>query len=209
MGGSWSGPLLPGLPPRCPEQELSPRIQLSRRRCACGWAAHWHVANAQQSSYFESLGASAHKADPSNGFVNYLGHADAINQGLAKYVGNQVYLGVDSQNQISESSIGRSSIRLESKHAFNNGLLVADIAHMPGNACGIWPALYVSAALSMPILLEKLTAPLVPLQMDFQLQRNAVWRDRCHRRLDAPGSEPRLSAYVRRVLHQARLGQRQ
>jgi beta-glucanase (GH16 family) len=27
-------------------------------------------------------------------------------------------------------------------HQYNEGLFVADIQHMPGNACGIWPAFW-------------------------------------------------------------------
>ncbi len=89
------------------------------------------------------MASPASRADPSNGFVNYLSYDDAISQGLAKYVGNQVYLGVDFRNRIADgdSSVGRSSIRLEARRPFSSGLLIADIAHMPGNACGIWPAL--------------------------------------------------------------------
>lgn len=33
-------------------------------------------------------------------------------------------------------------MRLESKDTFDNGILIADIAHMPGNQCGIWPAFW-------------------------------------------------------------------
>jgi hypothetical protein len=79
--------------------------------------------------------------DPTNGFVNYLPYGEAVSKGLVKVVNNQVYLGADSSSKISTSAQGRDSIRLESKESFTMGLLIADIAHMPGNACGVWPAL--------------------------------------------------------------------
>ena len=60
---------------------------------------------------------------------------------MVKVINGQVYLGVDNTTTIATSAQGRDSVRLESKESFTQGLLVADIAHMPGNACGIWPAL--------------------------------------------------------------------
>ncbi|EGU85543.1 hypothetical protein FOXB_03945 [Fusarium oxysporum f. sp. conglutinans Fo5176] len=35
---------------------------------------------------------------------------------------------------------GRGSVRLESKESYSSGILIADIEHMPGTACGVWPA---------------------------------------------------------------------
>jgi hypothetical protein len=79
--------------------------------------------------------------DPTLGFVNYIGESDAAAEGLVQLIDNQVYLGVDDTNVISMSSQGRDSIRLESIESFDSGLLIADIQHMPGNQCGVWPAL--------------------------------------------------------------------
>lgn len=73
--------------------------------------------------------------------MNYISYPDATKAGLVKVVNNQVYLGADHSKTLSTSAQGRDSIRLEAKETFNNGLLIADIAHMPGNQCGIWPAL--------------------------------------------------------------------
>jgi hypothetical protein len=53
--------------------------------------------------------------------------------------------GVDSKsNGLLASGVrGRASVRLEAlNHQYNQGLFVADIQHMPGNACGIWPAFW-------------------------------------------------------------------
>ncbi|KAK0726896.1 glycoside hydrolase family 16 protein, partial [Lasiosphaeria miniovina] len=78
--------------------------------------------------------------DPTGGFVNYISQSAATSKGLAKVVNGQVWLGADSTNKVSTSSQGRDSVRLESVDSFTYGLLIADMAHMPGNACGIWPA---------------------------------------------------------------------
>jgi hypothetical protein len=41
------------------------------------------------------------------------------------------------------SGAGRASVRLTSKKSYNHGLVMLDLAHMPGGTCGTWPALYV------------------------------------------------------------------
>jgi beta-glucanase (GH16 family) len=50
--------------------------------------------------------------------------------------------GVDSSNVYPENARGRASVRLESFSTYNGGLFVFDIQHMPGQVCGIWPALW-------------------------------------------------------------------
>lgn len=57
-------------------------------------------------------------------------------------VHNQLFIGVDNTSVLDAKSQGRSSIRLESKRTWSSGLLIGDFAHMPGNQCGVWPALY-------------------------------------------------------------------
>lgn len=54
-----------------------------------------------------------------------------------------MYLGADNNTVLDLQGPGRRSVRLESFDTFNNGLLVGDFEHIPGNACGIWPSLYV------------------------------------------------------------------
>jgi hypothetical protein len=82
------------------------------------------------------------RTDPSRGFVNYLDKQTAMAQGLVKVnKNNQLYIGVDNRTVINSARTGRGSVRLESKESWSSGLLVADIAHMPGNQCGVWPAL--------------------------------------------------------------------
>lgn len=52
---------------------------------------------------------------------------------------NSVYIGVDHTNVASGS--GRQSVRLTSINTYTHGLIILDLAHMPGSVCGSWPAL--------------------------------------------------------------------
>lgn len=55
-------------------------------------------------------------------------------------------MGVDNS---SITSGGRKSVRVTSHKAYNTGLVVLDVAHMP-EGCGTWPA-FVSASLPTPL----------------------------------------------------------
>lgn len=78
--------------------------------------------------------------DPTHGFVQYIDQTSARNQGLISN-SSSVYVGVDHTNLAPN---GRQSIRLTSKEAYNSGsLVILDLAHMPGNACGAWPAYWM------------------------------------------------------------------
>jgi len=71
----------------------------------------------------------------------YIDRNSAESQRIIRNDGGSVYVGVDYW---SYTSIGRQSVRLESKQRFMRGLFVLDMQHMPGSICGTWPALYVS-----------------------------------------------------------------
>lgn len=54
----------------------------------------------------------------------------------------QTYIGVDSvANYEGTTARGRPSIRIETEKKYQYGLFIADLAHMPANVCGTWPAL--------------------------------------------------------------------
>ncbi|KFZ01565.1 hypothetical protein V500_00696 [Pseudogymnoascus sp. VKM F-4518 (FW-2643)] len=80
--------------------------------------------------------------DPSSGFVEYVDAATAKAKSLAGIRNGQVYLGADSVTE--NTTNGRQSVRVESTDYFTTGLFIADIAHMPGNSCGVWPAYWTS-----------------------------------------------------------------
>lgn len=74
-----------------------------------------------------------------SGFVNYQSYGDASAAGLAYTTNGQIYMGVD-YTTARPASPGRKSVRVTSNRAYNHGLFIADIAHMPGSICGVWPA---------------------------------------------------------------------
>ncbi|CAO2656238.1 Nn.00g050410.m01.CDS01 [Neocucurbitaria sp. VM-36] len=80
--------------------------------------------------------------DPTKGFVQYQNLTSAISQQLVGYLQDtqSVFLGVDFTNKAPE---GRSSVRIESKKTWSQGLLIADIRHMPSSHCGTWPAYWL------------------------------------------------------------------
>ncbi|KAI0432931.1 family 16 glycoside hydrolase [Xylaria sp. FL1042] len=78
--------------------------------------------------------------DPTAGFVQYVDAATANSTGLAGYANNGIYLGVDYQTQ--NPTGGRASVRLTSTKSYTHGLIIADIAHMPAQVCGSWPAFW-------------------------------------------------------------------
>ena len=80
--------------------------------------------------------------DPTRGFVDYSAANIANSTALAGYAQNAVYIGVDHTTKNPEG--GRKSVRLESKMDFTQGLIVADIAHMPKQVCGSWPAFWTA-----------------------------------------------------------------
>lgn len=104
-------------------------------------SAYSLVDSYDASNWFESFDFQD-GADPTGGFVNYVSVEDAQNLGLARTIGNQVYLGVDNSTVLSSTGTGRKSIWLTSKTPFLHGLLIGDFAHMPGSICGTWPAFW-------------------------------------------------------------------
>lgn len=77
-------------------------------------------------------------SDPTGGFVDYQSQSAASSEGLINTNNGQVYLGVDYTT--ANPSNGRASVRVTSNKAYTHGLFIADIAHMPGSICGVWPA---------------------------------------------------------------------
>ena len=79
--------------------------------------------------------------DPTSGFVQYVDGGTANTAGLAGYAQDAIFMGVDYTTENPEA--GRMSVRLTSQQSFTHGLFVADIAHMPGSICGVWPAFWM------------------------------------------------------------------
>ncbi|KAJ5189041.1 Concanavalin A-like lectin/glucanases superfamily [Penicillium cf. griseofulvum] len=83
-------------------------------------------------------------SDPTHGFVNYLDKETAESTGLVKVTDSgSVYLGVDHATKLDpKGKRGRDSVRIGSKKYYDQSLVIADIAHMPGSICGTWPAFW-------------------------------------------------------------------
>ncbi|KAF2814246.1 uncharacterized protein BDZ99DRAFT_410664 [Mytilinidion resinicola] len=78
--------------------------------------------------------------DPTSGFVQYQSLEQSIANQYIGYLNDSVYLGVDYTNKTPQ---GRPSVRVEGKKAYNQGLLIVDVLHMPDSTCGSWPALWM------------------------------------------------------------------
>ena len=82
-------------------------------------------------------------SDPTNGFVSYTPYDTAASKQLISTVSNLAdasYIGVDPTATVNS---GRPSVRISSKKAFNKGLFVLDLLHMPASTCGSWPAFWL------------------------------------------------------------------
>ncbi|KAL3427500.1 endo-1,3(4)-beta-glucanase [Phlyctema vagabunda] len=94
----------------------------------------------QGSTFFDGFDFQT-TPDLTHGFVNYVGRDEAQTLGLINTASaNGAYMGVDFTSNLTSSSVGRNSVRITSKKSFTHGLIISDIAHMPGGICGTWPA---------------------------------------------------------------------
>ncbi|KAF2827483.1 hypothetical protein CC86DRAFT_290712 [Ophiobolus disseminans] len=80
--------------------------------------------------------------DPTDGYVQYQDLKSAIAKGLVGYLNDtqSVFMGVD---YTTKDPKGRDAVRIRSKKAWNQGLAIADIQHMPPSQCGVWPAYWL------------------------------------------------------------------
>lgn len=105
------------------------------------WLLHSMYALYALSCIVMSANNLIQEADPTRGYVSYVNTSIARDTGLISASGGSAYFGVDNINQAWGS--GRRSVRLTSHQAYNHGLFILDLAHMPGSVCGTWPALWV------------------------------------------------------------------
>ena len=88
--------------------------------------------------------------DPTDGLVQFQSLEAANASGIAGFIdsGNAsyaIYMGVDTEKIAPE---GRAAVRVSSSESFQHALVIADIVHMPGGVCGVWPAFWVSVSQS-------------------------------------------------------------
>ncbi|KAF2772395.1 hypothetical protein EJ03DRAFT_203471 [Teratosphaeria nubilosa] len=81
--------------------------------------------------------------DPTLGFVQYVNRTFANQTGMLATSDTQAAWGVDNTEFFNPSAaFGRYSVRLTSNQAWTHGLFVLNLAHMPPNQCGVWPAFW-------------------------------------------------------------------
>lgn len=76
--------------------------------------------------------------DPTSGLVQFVNQSAAQAAGMIETSYGSVYMGVD---HTSLAPNGRQSVRITSQKAYNHGLIILDVAHMP-EGCGTWPAFW-------------------------------------------------------------------
>jgi len=79
--------------------------------------------------------------DPTHGSVNYLTLDQAREKNLTYATEDKFFMLPDSTNVVSPESRGRDSIRISSKWAYDESVIIIDLEHMP-HGCGTWPAFW-------------------------------------------------------------------
>ncbi|KAK0361841.1 hypothetical protein LTR02_016854 [Friedmanniomyces endolithicus] len=89
--------------------------------------------------------------DPTFGYVHYVDRATAEQHGMINSTGNTATWGVDTTQILDPmANLGRLSVRLTSVQSWTHGLFILDLAHMPANECGVWPAWWMLGSGTWP-----------------------------------------------------------
>jgi hypothetical protein len=78
-------------------------------------------------------------SDPTHGFVKYVDKDTATSKHLTYNQGSQTIIRADNTTVTPN---GRPSVRIVSKAAYNKGVFLLDLEHMP-TGCGTWPAYWM------------------------------------------------------------------
>mmetsp|Transcript_100649 Transcript_100649/g.290765 ORF Transcript_100649/g.290765 Transcript_100649/m.290765 type:complete len:584 (-) Transcript_100649:32-1783(-) len=98
--------------------------------------------------FFEPFHWSFHTAkDPTHGAVDFASYETAVQNGLVSASRGKVVMGADATTVVDphagEGGLqGRPSVRIMSRTAYNGGLFIVDLEHMP-TGCGVWPAFWM------------------------------------------------------------------
>lgn len=110
-------------------------------------AVRYHLIDRYTSENIFSDFTFSQEKIPSKGHGNFVDLPNAVGQQLVAKHGpgpNGTFLYVEHTPNKEPSS--RSSVRLVSKKVYNHALFIADIAHMPGGTCGVWPAFWLTGS---------------------------------------------------------------
>jgi hypothetical protein len=105
-------------------------------------ATHYALIDTYDPSNFFSKFNFITGDDGTGGFADYQTEDAASTAGLISTGSSSVVFRADNTSSVATTSSGRPSVRLEGTTKYNKGIYVADIQHMPGNACGAWPAFW-------------------------------------------------------------------
>uniref|UniRef100_A0A914DZ49 GH16 domain-containing protein n=1 Tax=Acrobeloides nanus TaxID=290746 RepID=A0A914DZ49_9BILA len=98
----------------------------------------WTLRETYDSTNFYSKFDFYTDGDPTHGYVDFVNQSVAQQKGLIAVNSNgTIYMGADHTNKA--TGRGRKSVRLSSKAAYNGGLFIHDLVHMPVGP-GTWPA---------------------------------------------------------------------
>lgn len=79
------------------------------------------------------------KNDPTHGRVNYVDMDTAFARNLSYFTHQKFFMRADSTHVVAPGARGRDSVRIISRRAYRNSVLILDVAHMP-EGCATWPA---------------------------------------------------------------------
>ncbi|KAK5713389.1 hypothetical protein LTR17_017570 [Elasticomyces elasticus] len=89
--------------------------------------------------------------DPTLGYVHYVDRPTAEQHGLISSTSNMTRWGVDTTQVLDPmANLGRLSVRLTSLQSWTHSLFILDLAHMPANQCGVWPAWWMLGSGTWP-----------------------------------------------------------
>ena len=89
--------------------------------------------------------------DPTYGFVQYVSKKAAQGFGMINATNTSASWGVDTTGIFDPAApLGRPSIRITTIESWTHGLFIADLAHMPANVCGTWPAFWALGSGTWP-----------------------------------------------------------
>jgi len=118
---------------------------IARRLCLAPWAAAAAAGGYERHrSYvgadFFSKWDFDSSPDPTSGHVIYADRSTALSTGLANASSDRVYMGAEMTS--STGGTGRRSVRVRSRDAYDAGLFILRVDHVP-TGCSTWPAFWM------------------------------------------------------------------
>jgi hypothetical protein len=132
-------------------------------------------------------------ADPTNGHVQYVDRAVALQNGYTTTTNGAARMSVDTTNKWPLGGKGRPAVRLISNNSYTHGMFIADVKHMP-TGCGTWPAYWLLGPDPWPTYGEIGRSKLRSLAAEQELTIS-----RYHRRSARQRSKRNLHAHNRRL----------